>query len=347
MAEAKLKSTPVARAREADTPRESLVVRFGPDRPLKLDSGIELSPFQIAYKTYGQLNAPRSNAVLICHALTGDQHVASVHPVTGKNGWWETMVGPGKPIDTERYFVICSNVVGGCMGSSGPRLDRSENRPALRPVLPGHHHPRHGARAGDADRSSRHRHAVRGRRRLDGRHAGAAMGGELSRSRVLRAADRLRHPAFGAEHRVPRSRPAGGDGRSGMAAWPLPDRGYRSASRARGRAHGRAHHLSCRTPRCIASSDEDSRIAAIRPSPSMPISRSRAICAIRARPSSSASTPIPISISPARWIISISRPSMTACWPMPSSIRRRASASCPSPATGCFRPRNRARSCMR
>jgi homoserine O-acetyltransferase len=120
MAEADLKSTQSFRAKEAESPRESLVVRFGADRPLKLDSGIELSPFQIAYKTYGQLNAQRSNAVLICHALTGDQHVASVHPVTGKNGWWETMVGPGKPIDTERYFVICANVVGGCMGSSGP-----------------------------------------------------------------------------------------------------------------------------------------------------------------------------------------------------------------------------------
>ena len=122
MAEADLKSTQVARARaqEAESPRDSLVVRFGADRPLQLDAGIALSPFQIAYKTYGQLNAQRSNAVLICHALTGDQHAASVHPVTGKNGWWETMVGPGKPIDTERYFVICSNVVGGCMGSSGP-----------------------------------------------------------------------------------------------------------------------------------------------------------------------------------------------------------------------------------
>jgi homoserine O-acetyltransferase len=120
MAEANLQMTQTARAREAESPRESQVVRFGPERPLKLDSGIALSPFQIAYKTYGRLNAQRSNAILICHALTGDQHVASVHPVTGKNGWWETMVGPGKPIDTERYFIICSNVVGGCMGSSGP-----------------------------------------------------------------------------------------------------------------------------------------------------------------------------------------------------------------------------------
>ena len=120
MAEAKLQSTPVTRAREADTPRESLVVRFGPERPLKLDSGIELSPFQIAYKTYGRLNAARSNAVMICHALTGDQHVANVHPMTGKPGWRETMVGPGRPLDTDKYLIICSNVLGGCMGTTGP-----------------------------------------------------------------------------------------------------------------------------------------------------------------------------------------------------------------------------------
>ena len=106
--------------READQPHESLIAHFGADRPLKLDAGVELSPFQIAYKTYGALNADRSNAVLICHALTGDQHVASIHPVTRKAGWWETMVGPGRPIDTERYFVICPNVVGACMGTTGP-----------------------------------------------------------------------------------------------------------------------------------------------------------------------------------------------------------------------------------
>ena len=79
-----------------------------------------LAPFQIAYKTYGELDARTRNAVLVCHALTGDQHVASTHPVTGKPGWWETMVGPGKPIDTDRFFVICANVLGGCMGTTGP-----------------------------------------------------------------------------------------------------------------------------------------------------------------------------------------------------------------------------------
>jgi len=107
------------RAHEADHP-SSLLARFGADQPLKLDCGIDLSPFQIAYQTYGELNADRSNAILVCHALTGDQHVANVHPMTGKPGWWETMVGPGRPLDIDKYFIICTNVIGGCMGSTGP-----------------------------------------------------------------------------------------------------------------------------------------------------------------------------------------------------------------------------------
>ena len=108
-----------AHVSEADNPR-SPVARFGHDKPLKLDAGVALSPFQIAYQTYGALNAQRSNAILVCHALTGDQHVNNVHPVTGKGGWWDSIIGPGKPIDTERYFVICPNVVGACMGTTGP-----------------------------------------------------------------------------------------------------------------------------------------------------------------------------------------------------------------------------------
>lgn len=87
---------------------------------LKLESGATLSPFTIAYESYGTLNADKSNAILVCHALTGDQYAASKHPVTGKEGWWEILVGPGKPIDTDKYFVICTNVIGGCMGSTGP-----------------------------------------------------------------------------------------------------------------------------------------------------------------------------------------------------------------------------------
>jgi homoserine O-acetyltransferase len=95
-------------------------MRFPAGKALRLDSGATLEPLEIAYKTYGTLNETRSNAILICHALTLDQHVASVHPGTGKPGWWSRMVGPGLPIDTDRYFIICANIVGGCMGSTGP-----------------------------------------------------------------------------------------------------------------------------------------------------------------------------------------------------------------------------------
>lgn len=115
--------------KEATRP-SSKVARFGPDEPLRLDSGGTLSPFEIAYETYGELNADKSNAIYVCHALTGDQYVASTHPVTGKPGWWSSIVGPGKPVDTDRFFVVCSNVVGSCMGSTGPAsLNPSTNRP--------------------------------------------------------------------------------------------------------------------------------------------------------------------------------------------------------------------------
>jgi homoserine O-acetyltransferase len=105
--------------READNPT-SQVVRFPATQPLQMDAGPSIAPFSVAYQTYGKLNDDKSNAILVCHALTGDQHVANDHPVTGKPGWWSIMVGPGRPIDTDRYFVICSNVIGGCMGSTGP-----------------------------------------------------------------------------------------------------------------------------------------------------------------------------------------------------------------------------------
>jgi homoserine O-acetyltransferase len=96
-------------------------VTLAEDRPMPLDSGVTLGPFTLAYQTYGALNAAKSNAILVCHALTGDQFAAETHPMTGRPGWWSTLVGPGKPIDTDRYFVICANVIGGCMGSAGPR----------------------------------------------------------------------------------------------------------------------------------------------------------------------------------------------------------------------------------
>jgi homoserine O-acetyltransferase len=104
----------------------SLDQRFGLDRkvhlsePLELASGQHLAGLDIAYETYGTLNPGADNAILICHALTGDQHVASLNPKTGKPGWWHRLIGPGLPIDPARHFIICANVLGGCAGSSGP-----------------------------------------------------------------------------------------------------------------------------------------------------------------------------------------------------------------------------------
>ena len=94
---------------------------------LALECGVTLACMVVAYQSYGTLNAAKSNAILICHALTGDQYVAETHPITGKRGWWDLVVGPGRPIDTDRFFVVCANVLGGCMGSTGPRSPRDGN----------------------------------------------------------------------------------------------------------------------------------------------------------------------------------------------------------------------------
>jgi homoserine O-acetyltransferase/O-succinyltransferase len=96
------------------------VARFPASQPLALDSGGEIRGLEVAYNTYGRLNAERTNAILVCHALSGDQHAASRHPASGKAGWWDKMVGPGLPLDTDRYFVIATNVLSGCSGTTGP-----------------------------------------------------------------------------------------------------------------------------------------------------------------------------------------------------------------------------------
>jgi homoserine O-acetyltransferase len=99
-------------------------------KPLKLDCGKTIEDFPLAYETYGKLNENKDNAILVFHALTGDQFVAGTNPVTKKDGWWVTAVGPGKAIDTNKYFVICANVIGGCMGSLGPSyINKETNQP--------------------------------------------------------------------------------------------------------------------------------------------------------------------------------------------------------------------------
>jgi homoserine O-acetyltransferase/O-succinyltransferase len=91
-----------------------------PPDELKLECGKTLGPVTLAYETYGRLNADGSNAIIVCHALSGDAHAARLHEGEDNPGWWEDMIGPGKAFDTNRYFVICSNVIGGCKGSTGP-----------------------------------------------------------------------------------------------------------------------------------------------------------------------------------------------------------------------------------
>ena len=102
-----------------DLPGHTIVL--GETVPLKLASGQYLGPFTVAYQTYGTLNSEQSNAILVCHALTGDQFAAEKHPITGNAGWWDMVIGSDLPINTDDYFVICINVLGGCMGTAGPK----------------------------------------------------------------------------------------------------------------------------------------------------------------------------------------------------------------------------------
>jgi homoserine O-acetyltransferase/O-succinyltransferase len=101
-----------------------------PPHELALECGKTLGPVTLAYEIYGALNADKSNAILVCHALSGDAHAAGVHEGEDNSGWWEDMIGPGKAFDTDRYFVICSNVIGGCKGSTGPSsIDPKTGKP--------------------------------------------------------------------------------------------------------------------------------------------------------------------------------------------------------------------------
>lgn len=93
---------------------------FTPDNPLRLSGGAELAQVEVAYETYGELNHDASNAIFVCHALTGDAHAAGFHEGSTKPGWWDNIIGPGRPLDTDRWFVICPNLLGGCRGTTGP-----------------------------------------------------------------------------------------------------------------------------------------------------------------------------------------------------------------------------------
>ena len=93
---------------------------FTAEEPLRMLSGTSLGPVDVAYETYGELSPARDNAVMVCHALTGDAHAAGFHAGAERPGWWDNLIGPGKPLDTDRFFVICANLLGGCQGTTGP-----------------------------------------------------------------------------------------------------------------------------------------------------------------------------------------------------------------------------------
>ena len=113
------------------TPQRTLFHTFdAPEDALALDGGRTFTPYTLAYQTWGKLNAGRSNAILIFHALSGDSHVAGIHEDGRTGGWWDLMVGPGCAFDTDRYFIVCANVLGGCKGSTGPgSIDPATSRP--------------------------------------------------------------------------------------------------------------------------------------------------------------------------------------------------------------------------
>lgn len=97
-----------------------MVRLFTAEAPLRMDNGEQLGPIDVAFETYGALNADASNVVVICHALTGDAHAAGHHGDPARNGWWDLLVGPGRTVDTDRFFVVCANLLGGCRGTTGP-----------------------------------------------------------------------------------------------------------------------------------------------------------------------------------------------------------------------------------
>lgn len=107
--------------------QEELIQKLVFPEGILLENGQIIAPLEIAYQTYGQLSEAKDNAILICHALTGDQYVAGINPITKKPGWWSKMIGPDLPIDTHKYFVICANVLGSCMGTTGPRSIREDS----------------------------------------------------------------------------------------------------------------------------------------------------------------------------------------------------------------------------
>ncbi len=246
----------------------------------------------------------RSNAVLVCHALNASHHVAGTYAGAAKSeGWWDNLVGPGKPLDTERFFVIGVNNPGSCFGSTGPASpnpDPAAQRPRLRQRLSGRHGRGLGRRAGAPRRSARHRAAGGRDRRQPRRHAGARLVAALSRAAAPVRRRRDGAQPVGAEHRLQRSGAAGDRHRPRLPRRPLRRARRRAEARPDGGADDRPHHLPLRRfdGGQVRPRHAGRRARATRRRRSS--SRSRPTCATRATSSASTSTPTPTSSSPAR-----------------------------------------------
>jgi homoserine O-acetyltransferase len=219
------------------------------DAPLTLKSGAVLPAFELVYETYGELNAARSNAVLVCHALSGNHHVAGWHADNPKNlGWWDNLIGPGKPLDTRKFFVVGVNNLGGCFGSTGPHVAQSGHRPpwgADFPVVTVEDWVAAQARLAD---------------RLGIEAWAAVIGGSLGGMQAMqwaleyperiapRPGDRLGAEAHRAEHRLQRGGAPGHPHRSGFPRRPLLRARRGAGARPAPGAHARPHHLSLRRP---------------------------------------------------------------------------------------------------
>ena len=218
------------------------------EQPLPLASGMRLAGYTLVYETYGTLNADASNAVLVCHALNASHHVAGVYDGQDKSdGWWDNLVGPGKPLDTERFFVIGVNNPGSCFGSTGPMHANPATGTALRRRLPGRHRRRLGRCAGAAARRARHPTARRGDRRQPRRHAGAVVDAAPpgSRAALHRGGDGAE--SVGAEHRVQRGGAARHRHRPRLPRRPLLRARRDPAARPARGAHDRPHHVPAAT----------------------------------------------------------------------------------------------------
>ena len=263
--------------------------------PLPLASGAALADYTLAYETYGTLNAARSNAVLVCHALNASHHVAGTYAGQDKSeGWWDNLVGPGKPLDTDRFFVIGVNNPGSCFGSTGPTSPNPAT-PARSygsdfPVVTVEDWVDAQARLVDAPR---HHQARRGAGRQPRRHAGARLVAALSGAGAPLRRRRDRAQPVGAEHRVQRGGAARHRHRPRLPWRPLRRARRLAAARPARGPHDRPHHLPVRRRDGgqVRPRPAEGGASATRRRRSS--SRSRATCATRATSSASTSTPTP------------------------------------------------------